>query len=81
MCMGSAGSWCPLLGHVHTSSDLADREAFFYSLLDPKLAKSPTRLCHGLSSGPCQNATVHVAAKGIQARRSISKNACSQVSA
>ena len=63
--------WCPLLGHLRPSRDMANSETFLNPFLDPWMAKPPTRLCHGLSSGPCQNAAVHAVAPRIQARRCV----------
>ena len=45
-------SRCSLLGHICTSSHLADCETIFDPFTYPRMAKPPTRLCHGLSSGP-----------------------------
>ena len=48
-----ASSLCSLLGHLRTSSDLADCATIFDSFSYPRMAKPPTRLCHGLSSSSC----------------------------
>ena len=48
-----ASSRCSLLGHLRTSSDLADCATILDSFAYPRMAKPPTRLCHGLSLSPC----------------------------
>ena len=76
-----ASSRCSLLGHLRSHSDLAHHEIFFDFVTDPRVAKSTTRLCHGLSTGPRRNAIVHAFAPGVQMRRNIKEDACTQVGA
>ena len=54
---------------------------FFYFVTDHRVAKSTTRLCHGLSTGPSQNALVHAFVTGVQTRRNIKEDTCTQVGA
>ena len=71
--------WCPLMGHLRPSSDMANSETLFNPIHDPWVAKPPTRLRHGLSSGPRRNAAVHTEAPGIQARRHVEKDTSTQI--
>ena len=51
---------------------------FFNSITDPRMAKSLTRLCHGLSTGPCRNAIVDAFAPGVQTQRNIKEETRTQ---
>ena len=44
-----ASSRCSLLRHLRTSSGLADCTTILDIFAYPRMAKPPTRLCHGLS--------------------------------
>ena len=74
-----ASPWCPLLGHLRPSTDMANCETLSDSIPYTLMAKPPTRLCHGLSSSPCRNAAVHAFAPGIQMQRNIKKTTHPQV--
>ena len=76
-----ASSRCSLLGHLRSSCDLADCETIHDPFTYPPMAKPPTRLCHGLSSSPCRNATVHAFTPRILTRRNVTKDPCTQVGA
>ena len=59
-------TWRSLLGHLRPSSDMANRTPLPYPFHSAWLAKSPTRLRDGLSSGPSRNASLHEATTRIQ---------------
>ena len=72
-------TWCPLLGHLRPSSDMANRETLPDPLPHTRVEEPPTRLCYGLHLSPCLNTAIHAVAPGIQARRGISQNTCPQI--
>ena len=65
----AARAWRSLLGHLRTSSDLADCPLFSHPFHPPWLAKPATRLRHGISPGPSADATLHEAPAGLQSQR------------
>ena len=62
-------TWGPLLGHLCPSRNMANRALFPYLFHSAWLAKPPTRLRDGLSTGSCRKASLHEATARIQAQR------------
>ena len=71
-------TWRSLLGHLCPSSDLANCTPLPYPFHSAWLAKSPTRLRDGLSSGPSRNASLYEAAARLQAQRDHKEDARTQ---
>ena len=73
--------WCTLLGHLRPSSDMANGATLLDPVTHTWMEEPPTRLCYGLSSGPCRNAAIHAVAPRIQARRDHTQNTFPQIGA
>ena len=69
---------CSLLGYLRPSSNMANRAPIPYTFHSAWLAKSPTRLRHGLSTGPSRDASIHEAAARLQAQRDHEEDARTQ---
>ena len=76
---GTTRTWCPLLGHLCPSSDLANSEGLPDPVHPSRMAKLPTRFCHGIPTSACRNAALRAVAAGLQAQRDDKEDTCSQV--